>query len=397
MTLAERSLRLLRNPRVVDPAVAVLLATTSLYALWNPSPLLTTPYREADALGVALALLSTGAVAFRTRWPVAMLVLSASTSLLSAQLGYSQGVGSFAPLLVLYTVAVVRPLRSSVALTVATMAGVGLALATSPFEVTLSDWITNQIVVAAAWGVGRSVRIRRDHQANLEARNRALVEVRQAETDRMLVEERARTARELQDLVAHNLTEVSVQIAAARRVMSRDPATAEAMLLEAERLGRTALDEMRRSGGLLQTDGTTPQLRPQPGLDDLDDLIERKQAEGASLTCHTSGTPAPVPQGVALTAYRFVEEAIDAFRSTRGETPLDVAVVWTDHSLEVAVTAGADADRIAWDEPGVPETTISRLRTRVEAYGGTLDLAHRRDSTTRLVASLPRPTERPSA
>jgi signal transduction histidine kinase len=397
VTLAERSLHLLRDPRVVDPVASALLAITSLYALWNPSPLLNAPYREADALGVVLVLLSTGAVAFRTRWPVAMLVLCASTSLLHAQLGYSQGLGSFAPLLVLYTVAVARPLRWSVALTVATMAGLGLALATSPFEVTLSDWVTNLIVVAAAWGIGRSVRIRRDHQANLEARNRALVEVRQAETDRMLVEERARTARELQDLVAHNLTEVSVQIAAARRVMSRDPGTAEAMLLEAERLGRVALDEMRRSGGLLETDGSSAQLRPQPGLDDLDDLIERTRAEGATLTWHTTGTPAPVPQGVALAAYRFVEEAIEGFRSTRGDTPLDVAVAWTDHALEVTVTTGADAERISWDEPRVPEATLSRLRTRIEAYGGTLDLVHRRDSTTRLVASIPRPTERPTA
>ncbi len=382
---------------MVDPLVALLMAVASLYALWHPSPLMDAAFREADALGVVLVLLSTGAVAFRSRWPVAMLLVSATTSLLHAQMGYSQGVGNFAPLLVLYTVALTRPVRLSAALTFAMMVGLSVTLATSPFEVTLSDYVTNLIVIAAAWGVGRSVRIRRDHQAELEARNRALVEVRQAETDRMLIEERARTAREMQDLVAHNLTEVSVQIAAARRLMSRDPETAQSMLLEAERLGRVALDEMRRAGGVLEAGDSPPDLRPQPGLDDLEDLIERRQGDGAGLTCRRTGTPAPVPQGVALTAYRFVEEAIDGFRATRGDTPLEVAVEWADHGLEVKVTAGADGRRIAWEQPALPETTIGRLRTRIEAYGGTLHLGNRRDSTTRLAASFPLATRRPTA
>ena len=381
--------RTLRNPRVHDPALAAVLALTSLHALWSPSPLVIIDFREPDLLGVVLSVVPAAAVAFRSRWPVAMLLVSIATSLLHAQLGYSQGIGSLAPLFPLYSVAVSRSFQLSGGLMLMMSTSLGVVLATGPFDPATSDWVSNLGIVVGAWAFGRSVRIRRLNQAHIEQRNQARLEAREAETRSLLVEERARTAQEMQDLVAHNLTEVSVQIAAARTVMRRDPEAAEALLLEAERIGRVALEEMRRAGGLLTTPGTSAPLRPQPDLDDLVQLVEQARRAGGDVRWTSTGDPAPVPPGVALTAYRLVEEALDNARQEGGRAPVEIAVAWDEGRLTVDVTIGADDTQVPWDRPVVPAGVLNRLRTRVSAYGGELKLSQRRDGRSRVSAWFP--------
>lgn len=384
--------RALRRPEVLDPLIAAVLTFSAVHALWNPSPIVDYDFRDPDLLGVLLAVVPTLAVAFRGRWPLAVLVVSAVTSLLHAQLGYSQGLGSFAPLLPLYTVAAHRSFRVSGAAALATMALVSVFLATGPLEPGLGDWSSNLFVVATTWAIGRSVRSRRTSQHHLEQRNLALLEARDAETQRLVVEERARIARELQDLVAHHLTEVGVQVAAARRMVRRDPATAEELLLGAESTGRAALEEMRRAGGVLDTPGAGADLRPQPGLDELDRLVERERAAGTEVVLRTEGHPVHAPAGVGLTAYRFVEEALRHLRddgASRGE----VRVRWEESRLGLVV-AGRERSRVRWhDGAGDHADELDGLRSRIALYGGELHVSWHPDGGLRLEASFPLTTK----
>ena len=381
---------------MLDPLLAALLTLSAIHALWNPSPIVDYDFHDPDLLGVVLAVVPTSVVAFRSRWPIAVLAISTVTSLLHAQLGYSQGLGSFAPLLPLYTVAAHRSFRVSGLAALAMMASISLFLATGPLEPGLGDWSSNLFVVATAWAIGRSVRSRRINQDHLEQRNHALLEARDSETQRLLVEERTRIARELQDLVAHHLTEVSVQIAAARRVLLRDPEVAEEMLLGAERTGRAALEEMRRAGGVLDTPGATADLRPQPGLEELERLVERERVDGMDVVIHTEGRPTQPSAGVALTAYRFVEEALRHLRDG-GASQVEVRVTWDEGRLGVVVVAGRDRHRVRWQDDEAGEAVLDGLRSRIALYGGELEEVRRPDGELRLAASFPLGTKEMSA
>jgi signal transduction histidine kinase len=373
--------RTLRRPVLVDGVLAAVLVVFSLLALWDPPPFVTFDFREPDVLGVALVVLACGPIAFRSRF-----LVSAVASLLHAQLGYAQGIGGLATLFPLYTVAAQRGFRLSASMAGLTLAGVVAVLVAGPYDATLSDWGSNLLVLAIAWMLGRSVRTRRQRQADLDLRNRALEEAREAETRAMLVRERARTAREMQDLVAHNLTEIGVQVAAARRLMARDPGTAEQVLLEAERVGRAALDELRRVGGVLKEPDTPAEREPQPGLEAVRRLVDRRRAAGAR-TDYTLAFTDPavadaVPAGVALTAYRVVEELLGRVSDREAAVTLG----GDEERLTVEVTWGRGST-VRWDES--PEAGLERLRARVAVYGGELVVGRRRDGTVRTSATFP--------
>lgn len=127
----------------------------------------------------------------------------------------------------LYTVAVRCPSRTSAPATAVLAGCLTLVLVFGPVEPTLTDWFVNVVVLLTAWSLGRSVRGRRAYTAGLEERNRALVAAREARLEAVTASERARIAREMQDLVAHGLTAMTVQAAAARRVPTggRSPAS----------------------------------------------------------------------------------------------------------------------------------------------------------------------------
>lgn len=380
-----------RHPVVLDGLAAAVLLVLSLHALWNPTPLVDLDFRDADALGVVLTVVGCAGIVLRRRLPVVALVVTLVATLVHAALTYSQGVGSFAPLLPLYSVAVVRPFRTSLTLALATAAAVASVLAAGPYEPTPGDWASNLLVCLGAWGVGRSVRSKRAHARSVEQRNRAVQEAREAETRTLLVEERSRTAREMQDLVAHNLTEVSVQIAAARRVMRRDPDAAEELLLGAEHTGRAALEEMRRAGGVLG-EHTVADLRPQPGLADLPRLLEEERTAGLRIShdlADLTGSDG-VPAGLQLTVFRLVEEALHQARTRSGRMPVEVLLAAAGDRLRVTVTSGPDRDTVSWEDTGAPAgSPLHRLRDRAAAYGGELTLGRRRDGSFRLEAEFP--------
>lgn len=387
--------QLFGRPPVQDALVATAVAGMSLFALWNPPLFVDFDFRPPDAPGIVLALLGGAAVAVRSRWPMAATAVALAAVVPMTQLGYSQSIGGMATLLTLYSVAVSRRLRSSASMLGLVVGFVGLALATSPIDPTLSDWVANLFVIATAWAFGRSVRVRRTHHAAVAERNRAQADALAAETRAMLVEERTRVALEMQDLVAHTLTEVNVQVAAARRTLTTgDRRCAEQLLQSAESAGRSAMEEIRRAADLLGHGKAGSSMRPQPGLADLHDLVERERAAGVEVSFTSAAGETAVPPGIALTAYRVVEEAF-AEGHVEGIGAAAVHVEQASQRVALQVRTSPQRSGIRWHGEASPTTgPLERLRTRVELYGGELTVARTSDGETVVSAAFPVVTER---
>jgi signal transduction histidine kinase len=298
-------------------------------------------------------------------------------------------VATFAPLLVLYTVATRRPAAVSASAAVLVYLLVGLLLVAGPRDATLADWVSNTFTVVAVWAVGRNVRSRRAESIGREERNRALFEAREARARATEVDERASIAREMHDLVTHGITELTVQTAAARRLLRTDPDTAEHLLADVEAKGRDAVAELRRVLGLLRPAGDTAELRPQPGLADLDALVAAARTDGMQVEVVHDGEPTEIDQGASLTVYRVVQEALRNVRRHAGRARARITLQWRSGSLRVAVEDDGRG-ALSWAADPQPDGSgLQALQERVTAYGGTLRTGPRPGGGFAVTASLP--------
>ncbi len=240
-------------------------------------------------------------------------------------------------------------------------------------------------IVLAADGLRRWKRRADEHKERLST-----LEREQAEALRRAAEhERARIARELHDVVTHNVSVMVIQAGAARRVMDTNPGEARDALLAVEAGGRAAMSELRHVMGLLTMDeeGTDPALVPQPGLDRLESLVQRVRDTGVTVELSTTGQPRPVPPGVELAAYRVVQEALTNTVKHAGGAPATVLVDYGPNQLRVEVT----------DTGGTPGVTASAgngrgligLRERLAVYGGSLHAGIRLTGGYRVTALIP--------
>lgn len=378
-----------RHASRLDVLLGVVVALSGILSLWSAPQSVAFDHREPDVLGVGLTVLAGVAVAVRGRWALPALALASAAALTPLALGYPQTVATLAPLLVLYTVAVRRSASVSAPAAIGVYLLVGLLLAAGPIEPTVADWVSNTFMVTAVWAVGWSLRSRRAEHAGREERNRALFEAQVAGARAREVDERAAIAREMQDLVTHGITALTVQAAAARRVLRTDPDSAEQLLVEAERAGHESLADMRRILGILRPADGPAELRPQPGLADLDALVDAARAEGMDVELVSSGTPVEVEVGVALTAYRVVQEALRNVRLHAGRAAARVRLDWVPGRLVLAV---ADDGRGTLDWSADPATSghgLHALRERVQVYGGELAAGPRTGGGFTLTATLP--------
>ncbi|MFE5207216.1 sensor histidine kinase [Streptomyces sp. NPDC056600] len=228
------------------------------------------------------------------------------------------------------------------------------------------------------------------------ARMSALERERAEDLRRAAEHERARIARELHDVVTHNVSMMVIQTGAARAVMDKAPGQAREALLAAEAGGRAALTELRHVMGLLTMDDRDGDgmagpaggdLAPQPGLDQLECLVDRVRQTGVAVTLTVDGSGREVPAGVGLAAYRVVQEALtNTVRHARG-AEAKVTVTHDDTLLRVVVT----------DTGGAPSPSAAAgngrgligLRERLALYGGTLDTGRRLTGGFRVTALIP--------
>ncbi|MFJ2435939.1 sensor histidine kinase [Streptomyces anulatus] len=347
------------------------------------------------ALMVMLAVVASGALALRRRCPLAVLCVVTAAVLATPQSVLRLTFYAF--VIAVYSAAVYSPYR------VATLAALPvsvLLVGTSGNSVTPvvpHQYIALLILVpmaGAALGL-RTWKLRTD-----EGRTRLSdLERDQAEALRRAVEhERARIARELHDVVTHNVSVMIIQAGAARTIMKTSPERAGEALLAVEAGGRAAMTELRHVMGLLTTDdegggtgtdtdrtGPATELTPQPGLDQLEALVGRVRDTGLPVGLSVTGPPCPLPPGVELAAYRVVQEALtNTVKHASGAT------------AAVTVAYGADRLRVeVTDTGGRPVAAAGNgrgligLRERLAVYDGTLNTGRLLTGGFRVEALIP--------
>jgi signal transduction histidine kinase len=257
-------------------------------------------------------------------------------------------------------------------------------------------------LVAVLFAV-RLVRARRAFARALEERGWLLERERESAARGAVDAERARIARDLHDIVSHNVSVMLVQAGAARTVLAGAPDQAVAALQAVEAAGRNTMTELRNLLHVLApaADGSDDtDLTPQPSLSGLSPLIDRIAFAGLPVNVRISGDPRPLPTGVDVTAFRIIQEALtNALKHGDGKQA-DVTVRYTDHYLRVEVL-NSGPSVLAGDRPAPPPADdrahegrgLLGLRQRVQVFGGDLDASRRIGGGFRVRARIP--LERP--
>jgi signal transduction histidine kinase len=378
-------------------AVFVLGGAAALKAEWTPS---NPEYRDPDLLAVGLTLLASVPIALRRRMPLVVLFTCVTSAAVLLVSNYPDTTGGIAVIVATYTVASTCARRQSVvgAVYVAAMLLVIFFSHPPADDFTIGSLVSNFILFGSAFILGDYVRLRRVRQAELEERARRLEAERDEEARRAVAEERARIARELHDVVAHSMSVMTVQAGAARRVIDRDVDQAREALGAIEATGREALAEMRRLLGVLREDQPGPDggtLAPQPGLDRIAALVGQVRDAGVEVELTVDGTPRPVPQGLDVSAYRIVQEALTNVLKHAGPARAHVTVRHDDDGVDIEVVddgRGIGAHGATQDGGG---HGLLGMRERVALYDGTLETGRRPGGGFRVHARLPVPSAAP--
>ena len=355
-----------RHPGLVDGVPAVALAFAGLGQAIATDRYLLIP--------VLLALVI--ALAFRRSYPVGAFVTGIVVGFVQVVVDIRANLIDVAIVFLLYTLAAYRPRRLSVPGLGVCLIGAAVAMAVwRPITGTLLNWlITGTIIFAGpcltAWVLGDSMRYRRAYYAALEDRAARLERERDAQAQIAAAAERARIARELHDVVAHNVSVMVVQADGASYALDSSPERARQALAAIASTGRQALAEMRRMLGVLRSDDGEPGVAPLPGIGQLGELLEQTRASGLAVSFTVEGVPAPLPGGLALAAYRIVQESLTNTRKHGG--PAASAQVLLRYCEDVLVLEITD-DGFGVDAPADGAGHgLTGMRERVALYNGTL-------------------------
>jgi signal transduction histidine kinase len=343
---------------------------------------------HATGVLVLLAFAVSVPLVLRTRFPLSAWAVSAAT-LIFTSLAIPPGsiggpdvpvAGAFVYGLCLYAVAVrcrPRVVAAAVAVTVAGAAFV-------------DPGAVPQAVFLAAVPIllGVVVRVRRSGARQLEEQER------RHSGERALLEERQRIARELHDVVAHHMSVIAIQAEAAPYKTADPPPELVESFGDIRASALAGLAELRRVLGVLRTGGQD--TAPQPGLADLDALLDSARSGRVSVTVTRSGNPAPLPEGVDLSAYRIVQEALsNAMRHAPG-SHVQVRVAYRPDGLviEVCNDAGPVVQAVpvmagSGDGAAGGGHGLVGMRERATMLGGSLDAGPTGDGGFLVTAVLP--------
>ncbi|HSF86101.1 MAG TPA: sensor histidine kinase [Acidimicrobiia bacterium] len=248
----------------------------------------------------------------------------------------------------------------------------------------VSDVVTAVLVTMLPWYVGRRTRIR---AAAARERAEHLEWKRATEAQRAIADARAGIARELHDVVAHNVSVMTVQAGVARLVVADDPARAQEALGAVEEAGRTALDELRHLLGVLRPESTSDELGPQPALHQLHKLVDQLRQTGMNLSL-VLDVSSELPVRVDLFAYRIVQEALTNVLKHGGvAATAHVRVEESDGHLDIEVTDTGTATSTS-SPPGSGQGIVG-MHERATLLEGTFEAGPRPGGGFRVAARLP--------
>jgi signal transduction histidine kinase len=254
-----------------------------------------------------------------------------------------------------------------------------LTLAMAALMVGILTWAPNddtwgsKIFVAGslvgALVLGVNVRTRRAYLRSLLERAATLERERDREAQIAVDAERSRIAREMHDVVAHNLSVMIALSQGAEATTRRDPAAAAGVMREVVTVGRQALGEMRRLLGVLRDDGDGT-LAPQPGDADLNDLVARVRSAGLAVELVVAGEPNRASPGAQLALHRIVQESLtNVLKHVPGAEKAVVSVQYTAEHIDVEVTNDDYGSHPAAPTHS-PGHGLTGMRERAAVYGG---------------------------
>ena len=351
-----------RWPGPADAVLAVLcflITITMWYGLegWRAAP------SGAWALFVAGSI----ALVWRRSHPELVHAVVVAASALSFGLGYSDG-ALFALLVSLYSLG--RYSDNEVYSHGGVAAGVILLIGIQLFD-NDADPLSMVLFVAMLgfidWYIGRRLRARGEYVQFLRERAEYLEEKRHTEMQQAVTDERARIARELHDIVAHQVSLMIVQAGAAKTVANTDMDAAIAAMGAVEKAGRAALNEVRHLLGVLRPDGASKELSPQPGLAEIPILVRDLENTGLDISLELSDASSNIPSRIGLAVYRVVQESLtNALKHADTGTSVAVGIDANDRFINVSI----NNDGRSVNPASAQGHGLIGMRERVHQLGG---------------------------
>ena len=343
-----------------------------------------TPFRHYDALAAVLLAAGPAALVARRRHPRAVLAAVFALTLAYIAAGYPDGPVYLALVVAFFTAVLYGHRRAAWA---SLAVGYPSFLLADPLFHHGPGPTLAQAVGLAAWlGVmaasAEVVRSRRER--GMEA-----IRTRDEEARRRAGEERMRIARELHDVLAHDISLINVQAGVALHLMDDDPEQARTALTAIRQASKDALGELRSVLEVLrQVDEGEPRS-PTAGLDHLDRLVAGATAAGVDVRVETGGAPRPLPPSVDLAAFRIIQEALTNVTRHAGRATATISLTYGDDALDVQVDDdGAGPHASAGPQHG-GGNGIPGMKERAVALGGRLEAGPRPGGGFRIRSSLP--------
>ncbi|GCB46257.1 sensor histidine kinase [Streptomyces sp. NL15-2K] len=375
------------------------------------------PLSAPPAAAYLIAVVSCAVLPVRHRTPLAAIAVTTVCGVLVAPSGLLLSPLIVAPAVITaYSLALRMERRAASAVLLTSTAL--LVVSTLPFGTNSWEDASRLGLVAAfplvAGVLGHSAQNRRAYLAAVEERAQRAEESRDSEARRRVAEERVRIARELHDLVAHQITLANAQATVAAHLFDSRPEQTRKSLKELVETTGDALDDLRATVGLLRQSGdTAAPAEPAPGLSRLPTLLESFRRAGLEVSVHQEGTARPLPPGVDLTAYRIVQEALTNVTKHAGTGSARVRLAWNRDRVTITV---ADDGRGARTAPTAAKgrgastgpsasTTVDRppgygligMRERATAVGGHLSAGRRPEGGFLVSTELPLPPAKDTA
>ena len=351
------------------PLIALALVIRPRYVEFTKAGL---PRDVPLAIHLALALGMCVPLIWRRRWPRAVFALIALVAFGQWLAAIGIGANDFAVLIAMYTIAAQCAFRWAFA--AGLVVELGMVMATysqaGPGGAGQAEWkslLPTSICIWAIWLGGLYISTRRKYTLSLEERARRLERERDAQAEVAAAAERARIAREMHDVIAHSISVMVIQADGASFTVETDAERAKRAMQAIGTTGRQALAEMRRMLGVLREGDGQAVLAPQPGVDQLSELVGQMRNTGLPVELAVSGTTVTLPGGMELAVYRIVQEALTNVMKHAGPSAKAwVELHYGDQTVEVRVR---DDGRGATFSDGRGHGLLS-MRERAAVYGG---------------------------
>lgn len=367
-----------RWPRAADTVLAFVIFVMSLFVVEGPNETFAIRSIGDVPTGAFFVLAAaSGAIIWRRHRPLTVFAATLVATSLAAALDYSELIG-LTLLIALYSVGrnVISDRWSYIGL------GGALALTLSTAlvdDVTAAEIGFGLIVMSVIWYIGRRMRLRGERAAQVE-------QEQAAEARRAIVEERSRIARELHDVVAHQVSLMTVQAGAAKTVAADDPEGASRAMEAVEKAGHQALGELRHLLGVLRPEAELDGLGLQSGLADVPRLVDQLEEAGLDVSLTMNGPQTDLPARVDLSAYRIVQEALTNVLKHAGLNAR--AEVWLNTDNHRVAIKVLDDGHGAAIMPASGHGILG-MRERALLLGGSLDAGPRPGGGFQVVAYLP--------